>query len=238
MRKLVTPLISALLGFALAASAFAQDQLAPLPQPGPNDALVRFVHLVPDGPKIDVSVGDKKIFEELSYKDTATYLPVVAGDLTFVLSEVAKTDDKGNTQPGAKLLEAKAKLEKGKRYTIAVLGSAKQPKTQVFDDTFKAAQGQALVRVVQASADAPAVDVAVKGGPVLFKELAYDKDSSYTPLRAMTYDLEVRPAGKTDVALSLPGISLQAGRVYTVFVVGSTADKTLEAVFAEDNYGE
>jgi hypothetical protein len=36
----------------------------------------------------------------------------------------------------------------------------------------------------------------------------------------------------------LPGISLQAGRVYTVFVVGSTADKTLEAVFAEDNYGE
>ncbi|MFZ5993149.1 MAG: DUF4397 domain-containing protein [Deinococcota bacterium] len=232
MSKRVVLLASALFGFAL---AFAQDAF---PQPGPNDALVRFVHLVPDGSRIDVSLGDKKIFEELSYKDTATYLPVAAGSPTFVLSEVAKTDDKGNSQPGAKLLEVRAKLEKGKRYTIALMGSAKAPKAQLFEDTFKAVTGQALVRVIHASADAPAVDLATNGGPVLFKGLAYGQGSAYTPVRAMTYDLEVRPAGKADVVLSLPGISLQAGRVYTVFVVGSAVDKTLEAVFAEDNYGE
>lgn len=235
MRKLVVPVVSALLGFTLGASAFAQEAF---PQPGPNDALVRFVHLVPDGPRIDVSLGDKKIFEELSYKDTATYLPVAAGSPTFVLSEVAKTDDKGNSQPSAKLLEVKVKLEKGKRYTIALMGSAKAPKAQLFDDTFKAVTGQALVRVIHASVDAPAVDLATNRGPVLFKGLAYGQGSAYTPVRAMTYDLEVRPAGKADVVLSLPGISLQAGRVYTVFVVGNVADKTLEAVFAEDNYGE
>ncbi|PZA08748.1 MULTISPECIES: DUF4397 domain-containing protein [unclassified Meiothermus] len=232
MSKRVVLLASALFGFVM---AFAQDAF---PQPGPNDALVRFVHLVPDGPKIDISAGSKKIFEELAYKDTATYLPVAAGEPSFVVSEVAKTDDKGNPQPGAKLLELKAKLEKGRRYTIALLGSAKQPKAQVFDDAFKAVQGQALVRVVQASADVPAVDVAVKGGPLLFKGLAYGQGSAYTPVRAMIYDLEVRPAGKAEVVLSLPGISLQAGRVYTVFVVGNAADTTLEAVFAEDNYGE
>lgn len=223
MRKPVVLLVLALLG-----SALAQDPLAP---PGPNDALVRFVHLVPDGPRIDVSVGDQKIFEELSYKDTAAYLPVVAGEVTFGVSQ-------GSSQPGAKLLEAKARLEKGKRYTIVVLGSAQGPKAQVFDDPFKALPGQALVRVIQVSADTPVMDVAAKGGPVLFKGIASGKGSEYTPVRAMTYDLEVRPAGRNEVVLSLPGISLQAGRVYTVFVAGNAADKTLEAVFAEDNYGE
>ncbi|MER3488298.1 MAG: hypothetical protein C4328_00050 [Meiothermus sp.] len=221
VRKPIVLLVLALLG-----SALAQDPLAP---PGPNDALVRFVHLVPDGPRIDVSVGDQKIFEELSYKDTAAYLPVAAGEVTFGVSQVAQ----GSSQPGAKLLEAKARLEKGKRYTIVVLGSA-----QVFDDPFKALPGQALVRVIQVSADTPVMDVAAKGGPVLFKGIASGKGSEYTPVRAMTYDLEVRPAGKNEVVLSLPGISLQAGRVYTVFVAGNAADKTLEAVFAEDNYGE
>ncbi len=223
MRKFVLLLVLALLG-----SALAQDPLAP---PGPNDALVRFVHLVPDGPRIDVSVGDQKIFEELSYKDTAAYLPVAAGEVTFGVSQ-------GSSQPGARLLEAKARLEKGKRYTIVVLSSAQGPKAQVFDDPFKALPGQALVRVIQVSADTPVMDVAARGGPVLFKGIASGKGSEYTPVRAMTYDLEVRPAGKNEVVLSLPGISLQAGRVYTVFVAGNAAEKTLEAVFAEDNYGE
>lgn len=226
MRKFVLLLVLALLG-----SALAQDPLAP---PGPNDALVRFVHLVPDGPRIDVSVGDRKIFEELSYKDTAAYLPVAAGEVTFGVSQAAQ----GSSQPGARLLEAKARLEKGKRYTIVVLGSAQGPQAQVFDDPFKALPGQALVRVIQVSADIPVMDVAARGGPVLFKGIASGKGSEYTPVRAMTYDLEVRPAGKNDVVLSLPGISLQAGRVYTVFVAGNAAEKTLEAVFAEDNYGE
>ena len=80
--------------------------------------------------------------------------------------------------------------------------------------------GQAMVRVVHASPDAPAVDIAVKGGPVLFPNVAFKGASQFTPVNAGTYDLEVRLAGKTDVALAVPGVALKDGDIVTIFAMG------------------
>lgn len=42
--------------------------------------------------------------------------------------------------------------------------------------------------MVHASPDAPAVDVAVKGGPVLFAGLPFPRASAYASVPAGTYD--------------------------------------------------
>jgi len=181
-----------------------------------------------DGPKVDILNGDKKVFEELAYKDVTPYAPVPAGEVTFAVVETTKTTPR--------LLEVKVKLEAGKRYTIAAMGTAKQLQGQVLNDDFNIDPNQATVRVVHASADTPAVDVAVKGGTVLFKGLSFGKASAFTGVKEGTYDLEVRPAGKTEVALPLSGLAFASGKVYTVFAVGSSADKTLDAVVVEDTY--
>jgi hypothetical protein len=56
------------------------------------------------------------------------------------------------------------------------------------------------------SPNAPAVDVALTGGAVVFGNKAFKDYTAFTPLDAGTYNLEVRVAGTSTVALPLPGI--------------------------------
>jgi hypothetical protein len=74
------------------------------------------------------------------------------------------------------------------------------------------------------------VDVAVTGGPVLFGDVPFRAASQYGAVDAGTYDLEVRVAGTSTVALPLPGVGLNGGTNYTVFAVGLLADGSLDAL--------
>jgi hypothetical protein len=88
------------------------------------------------------------------------------------------------------------------------------------DDLSALDAGKARLRVIHASPDAPAVDVAAKGGAVLVPNLAFPNASDYLTVDAMTVDVEVRAAGTNTVALEVPGLNLEAGKVYTVYAVG------------------
>ena len=92
---------------------------------------------------------------------------------------------------------------------------------------------QARVMAIHASPDAPAVDVAVTGGPVLFANKAFQQYTAFTPVDAGTYNLEVRPAGSGTVVLALPGIALQAGKIYTVFAKGFLSGTGAQALGAQ-----
>jgi LPXTG-motif cell wall-anchored protein len=64
------------------------------------------------------------------------------------------------------------------------------------------------------------VDIAVTGGPVLFSDVPFKGVGDYLPVDAGTYDLEARVAGTDTVALSVPGVALEEGTVYTIFAMG------------------
>ena len=103
------------------------------------------------------------------------------------------------------------------------------------DNNAMPAAGKAHVRFVHASPDAPAVDIAVKSGPVLFPNVAFKGVGDYLPVDAGTYDLEVRLAGTETVALPVNGLTLEAGTVYTVFAMGlAGGEPTLVAVPSVD----
>jgi len=101
------------------------------------------------------------------------------------------------------------------------------------DDLTAPATGKAHVRFVHLSPDAPAVDVAVTAGPVVFSNVAFRGYQGFTPLNAGTYNLEVRVAGTATVALPLPGITLEAGKIYTVFARGFLSGAGAQALGAE-----
>jgi LPXTG-motif cell wall-anchored protein len=90
----------------------------------------------------------------------------------------------------------------------------------LIDNNSAPAAGKAHVRFVHASPDAPAVDIAVTGGPVLFANVPFKGTGDYLPVDAGTYDLEARLAGTETVALSVPGVMLEDGKVYTIFAMG------------------
>ena len=78
----------------------------------------------------------------------------------------------------------------------------------------------ARARFVHASPNAPAVDIALAGGPVLFGNVSFSGVGAPVTVPAGTYDLEVRLAGTNTVVLPLPGIKLDVNTVYTVAATG------------------
>ncbi|GAB3541043.1 hypothetical protein GCM10027443_39810 [Pontibacter brevis] len=88
------------------------------------------------------------------------------------------------------------------------------------DDLTEPAANNAHVRFVHLSPDAPAVDVAVQGGDVLFSNRSLRSVTDFAPVPAGTYTLEVRPAGSTTAVLTIPDVTLSDNDIYTIFARG------------------
>ncbi|MFZ1710801.1 MAG: DUF4397 domain-containing protein [Anaerolineae bacterium] len=174
---------------------------------------VRVVHASPDAPAVDVWVDGAKAFTNAPFKGITQYAGLTAGEHKV---QVVPT---GQTEPA--VISATLTLDNDKDYTVVAVGKLANIEPLVLVDNNSApAAGKAHVRFVHASPDAPAVDIAVKGGPVIFSNVAFKGVGDYTPVDAGTYDLEVRLAGTETVALSVPGVKLDDGSVYTVFAMG------------------
>jgi len=174
---------------------------------------VRVVHASPDAPAVDVLVNGNVAFSNAPFKGITQYASLAAG--TYDVKVVPT----GATEPA--VISANLTLDADKDYTVVAVGrlAAIEPLVLI-DNNSAPAPGKAHVRFVHASPDAPAVDIAVKGGPVLFSNIAFKGVGNYLPVDAATYDLEVRLAGTNTVALEVPGLKLNAGTVYTVFAMG------------------
>jgi len=197
----------------LAAAAFA---LASFTGAGAADeARVRVFHASPDAPNVDVYANGNKVLSNVAFKGASDYLAVPPGSYTF---DVRPAGAAASTAP---VLSATADLKANTDYTVAALGKVAQLKAGVFVDNNAApAAGKAHVQVLHASPDAPAVDIALKGGAVLVANLPFGEQKGPLPVDAGTYNLEVRAAGTNTVVLPLDGVRLDAGKVYTFAAVG------------------
>ena len=218
MKRLVS--VGAVLGLALvlALPVFAAG--------GPR---VRAVHASPDAPAVDVWVDGTKAFANAAFKGITPYAELSQGMHNFQIVPA------GATEPV--VIEADLDLQNDMDYTIVALNELASIEPLVLaDNNSLPAPGKAHVRFVHASPDAPAVDIAVAdGGPVLFGGISFKGVGDYLPVDAGTYDLEARLAGTNDVALSLPGITLKEGTVYTVYAVGlAGGEPALTAVISVD----
>jgi len=191
---------------------------------GPGDvgiAQVRVVHLSPDAPAVDVAVNGEVAVSGATYLDATGYLPVPAGEARITVTPA------GQTSPV--VIDATVSLGANANYTVAATGFLAdiQPLLMLDD---RSTAGDAKVRFVHTSPDAPPVTVAVTDGPNLFGGVEFRQISQYAGVPAGTYDLEVRVAGTSTVALPLPGVDLMGGTNYTVFAVGLASDGSLSAL--------
>ena len=218
MKRVVSMVGLVVLALALAVPTFAADM-------GPR---VRAVHASPDAPAVDVWVDGAAAFQNAPFKGVTPYAELAQGMHNF------KIVPAGATEPV--VIEADLDLQNNTDYTIVAVNtlSSIEPLVLVDNNALPAA-GKAHVRFVHASPDAPAVDIAVTGGPVLFGGIPFKGVGDYLPVDAGTYNLEARVSGTDTVALSLPGITLEEGKVYTVYAMGFAAGTpALTAVISVD----
>jgi hypothetical protein len=218
MKRLTSVVIVLGLVAVMATSAFAAE----------GKARVRVVHASPDAPAVDVWANGALAFKNAPFKGITQYASLDAGNYDVQVVPAGATTPvviKGTLGFGA-----------GKDYTVIALGKLADIAPIVLEDNNALPEaGKAHVRFVHASPDAPAVDIAVKNGPVLFKNVAFKGVGEYLPVAAGTYDLEVRLAGTNTVALSVPGVKLDNQTVYTIFAMGlASGQPTLTAVPSVD----
>jgi uncharacterized protein DUF4397 len=192
---------------------------------------VMVIHASPNAPNVDVRVNNAIAFSNLPFPENTAYTSINAGSTNIKVSPTGTT---------TYVIDATTTLAENKNYSVFAIDSVSKIKLAAVEDNLAApAAGKAHVRFFHFSPNAPAVDIAVTGGPVLFANRTFNDQSTnnaviaFTPVNAGTYNLEVRPAGSTTVVLALPNITLESGKIYTVFAKGLLGEGGTKALGAK-----
>jgi len=190
----------------------SDDETPVAPTPSSSNSLVKVVHASPDAPGVDLLVDNTVAGTNLTFPNNTGYLTVNSGTRNIKVNV---------TGTSTTVIEANIDFMQNINYSIFAVNSvANIEAIFVEDDLTAPAQGKAHVRFIHLSPDAPAVDITLTDGTVVFGNKAFKDNTPFTPLDAATYNLQVRVAGTTTVALELPGVILEAGKIYTVFAKG------------------
>ncbi|HEX5045001.1 MAG TPA: DUF4397 domain-containing protein [Candidatus Polarisedimenticolaceae bacterium] len=197
-----------------------------------SDARVRVVHASPDAPAVDVLVDGQRALTDISFRDVTSYARLRAGQygvevVPAGLDAPVVIDLTGQNAPN---------LFYNRDYTVVAVGRLHDLEPLLLvDDNRPLPPTKARVRFVHASPDAPAVDIAVRNGPVLFANVSFKGVGDFVEVPADTYDLEVRPAGSLNAVLTVPAVVLMSGTTYTIYATGLLGDGTLAPVVSVDS---
>lgn len=196
------------------------------------NASLMIVNASPNGANIDAAVNGSVIVTNMAYPANSGYKSVTSGTSNVTVSETGSTTT---------FLNGSLNLEAGSYYTLYVTDSANKRKATVTkDDLTPPSAGKAKIRLLHLSPNAPAVDITATSGATSsasFNNRSFNDVSTngsyaaFTEIDAGPLTVTVKNAGSSTVLANIPtGISLQAGKIYTVIIkgfVGGTASQAL-----------
>jgi hypothetical protein len=177
---------------------------------------LRVVHASPDAPSVDVWVdGAPSGIADLPYTGITDYVPLPTAEYDFSVIQSGTVDSVLELQDIA--------IDGGTFYTVAAVDYLAEIDARIYEDDNTLLPDQARVRFIHLSPNTPAVDIVVAGGgPTLFDEVRFTDSGGYVSVDPGSYDLEVRFDDGNGLLLEVPGVSLEANKVYTVFAMGIT----------------
>jgi hypothetical protein len=199
-----------------------------------DEALVRAVHAIPYAAAMDVFAGDLVVFDAVGFKSVTQYRALDAKRFAFALRPAGMTS--------AKPLSTNTEgLSAGRYYTVFALpGPDRSALLRVVDDSLtRPASGRSRLRVVHAGDGVGDVDVRVSGRDApLFERLAFQTVTGYDDVHPLNGPVDIASGGGGPTVVRLPNAHLEAGRFYTLVLVGSTQSNTApEAFIIEDALG-
>ena len=198
------------------------DPTTPFIEIDDNRARLRAVHASPDAGIVDILVDNVIVASDVAFKGVLGYTDVPAGDRNI----------KVNTGPGTSVIDATVPLAGGTDYTVLAVDFAANIEPLLLDDnTTTPTPGNAKVRVVHASPDAPNVDVLVDGSIVL-TNVAFKEFSDYLEVPAGDRNFKVNATGTTLTVIDVTP-TLIDGNIYTVVALNRLAN--IEPLLLLDN---
>jgi uncharacterized protein YgiM (DUF1202 family) len=193
-----------------------------------GDASVRFVHVVPGAPAVDVFVNGTQAASSLDYGSATNYISVPSGEHSVTVTA------EGSTSP---LWEQTINVSADASVTY-IASSPDAPQFSAFPDNLSnTALGNTRLLLVHALAGGPPVDVNLaeevtlngqvqEAGTPLAQGMAYDSSVGAFDIPAQTYSVNVLPTEGTafEALLSSVALPLYTGTSYMAVVYG-TADR-------------
>ncbi len=189
-------------------------------------ANIRASHLAPRAPTVDVYLNGVKTFANLPFRTVTDYLRVPDGDYNITVFAAGETSNP--------ILVAKDVMLENGNFTItaAGFGPTKSVNPVVLRDDLQPLRDRPKLRLVNAAPDYNELTLCTPAGTDVLPEVGFKSASQYFGTLPLLQDFDVR-FGRASL-LRLRDLHLKAGRVYTIFVVGSKTDNTLNYVLTED----
>jgi hypothetical protein len=210
----VVTMMATLLGPIGVRTAAAQDDLA-------IQTRVRILHASPDLGKIEVHINYDEVVDEFTYGQESDWIDFQPG-----AARVTITADRAGFNYA--VFDAVYPAPAGNDYYLVV--SSALVLAGAFDRS-PIPDGGARVVVLQGSVALPAVNVTATGEDTAWAtQLGYGRTSEPAIVPAGSYDLEVTLAEGGDVAISAPGVALDANTTNVLVIMGepNNTDHPLE----------
>jgi hypothetical protein len=220
--------------FALGQVATGNVQLLPLVTPvaapcsqtlgigQATDSCLRVIHAAPDAGPVDVYIGEAPIAEGLEFGAASDFTAAPNGEQQFRIVPAGAPVDQA-------IIDMTQGLTAGSAAQIVVSGLADDVQATIAGVDLRALpENQARVRVVHASPDLDAIDVAVAGGPTPFEGIGFRSQSGYVVFDAGTYGFQLRENGSETLLLEALDVPIDAGMVYDIVAIGQSENGTLQ----------
>ncbi|CAN5428408.1 hypothetical protein BH09BAC6_BH09BAC6_11100 [soil metagenome] len=194
----------------------------------PPAALVTFIQASPGQPPMDLYLDNNRVAHyPVYYTNQVDYFRAFTGKRNVNLYYTGTTN---------KIFSDTVTLKQDVAYSLFLANTTAHPDlVLLIDSVAKPSTGNASVRFVNLSPDAPAVDFAVKGSAPLVTNKAYKGHSSFIPVPGnVNYSFEVRQKGISTVLATLVDVNLTTGFVYTIYFHGLAAGTTSNDKLAAD----
>lgn len=189
----------------------------------------RVLHAIPDAPNVDVYANDKLIVENLPYGQYTSYMPMCEGTYKISLYVAGS-----KTTP---VLSNMLRIDTNSILTVAAIGTLSTRGLLAITDANTAKDPTtAMVRFGHLSPNAPAVDITLTDGTIMFSNVSFTQVTSYLAVPPSNYTLQVRLAGTPTVVLTVQNIDLEADKFYSIYAIGLVnAQPPLEALLTLDS---
>jgi len=173
------------------------------------------IHASPTSEKLDIFIDSEKANStDLSFTNKIDYLNVLSGSRKVVVKKKGVTDA---------LLTDTLTLEPQKGYSLFVIDKIGTLKYLIVKDSLSTpAAGKASVRFVNASPDAPALNLSIGGSTTdLVSNKSFKGYSDFITIDAadkVTFNLKNKETGAVEA--SIADVKIEAGKIYTIWAKG------------------
>lgn len=179
-----------------------------------NVAYVSLYQASPNAPALDIEIDNRQLNTyPFDYADYTGYLRFFTGSRNFKFTPANANNIVADTTLA---------LGAGRAYSIFTVGEYDDLKVlKLEDNSDTPSNGNAKVRLVNLSPDAPTLQVTADGQTdPLFSDSNFMDASDFMELTAAEYDLKVTSPDDNTIELNVPDIKFQNGYYYTIILRG------------------